>query len=169
MGRSNTGCSPTAPPPRRSARARSRSPSWPRRGGRRRCRASARRWRKRSPRCWRAGGGAGVGRPRREKIAALRPGGETPAAVKLKAKFPPTLIEVTRVPGVGPKTARRLFDELDVATLEDLRAAAEGERIREMKGLGAKAEENVLAGLERLGEPGEGSGRVLLSMARPIA
>ena len=47
--------------------------------------------------------------------------------------------------------------------------AAEGERIREMKGLGPKAEENVLAGLERLGEPGEGSGRVLLSMARPIA
>jgi DNA polymerase (family 10) len=38
-----------------------------------------------------------------------------------------------------------------------------------MKGLGPKAEENVLAGLERLGEPGEGSGRVLLSMARPIA
>ena len=73
------------------------------------------------------------------------------------------------MPGVGAKTARRLFDELGVATLDDLRAAAEGERIREMKGLGPKAEENVLAGLERLGEPGEGSGRVLLSMARPIA
>jgi DNA polymerase (family 10) len=111
----------------------------------------------------------GVGKTLAEKIKALLETGEIPAAVKLKAKFPPTLIEVTRVPGVGPKTARRLFDELGVATLEDLRAAAEGERIREMKGLGPKAEENVLAGLERLGEPGEGSGRVLLSMARPIA
>ncbi len=111
----------------------------------------------------------GVGKTLAEKIDALLATGEIPAAVKLKAKFPPTLIEVTRVPGVGAKTARRLFDELGVATLDDLRAAAEGERIREMKGLGPKAEENVLAGLERLGDPGEGSGRVLLSMARPIA
>jgi DNA polymerase (family 10) len=111
----------------------------------------------------------GVGKTLAEKIDALLATGEIPAAVKLKAKFPPSLIEVTRVPGVGSKTARRLFDELGVATLDDLRAAAEGERIREMKGLGPKAEENVLAGLERLGDPGEGSGRVLLSMARPIA
>lgn len=111
----------------------------------------------------------GVGKTLAEKIDALLATGEIPAAVKLKAKFPPSLIEVTRVPGVGPKTARRLFDELGVTTLDDLRAAAEGERIREMKGLGPKAEKNVLAGLERLGEPGEGSGRVLLSMARPIA
>jgi DNA polymerase (family X) len=111
----------------------------------------------------------GVGKTLAEKIEALLATGEIPAAVKLKAKFPPTLIEVTRVPGVGSKTARRLFDELGIATLEDLRAAAEGERIREMKGLGPKAEENVLAGLERLGEPGDRSGRVLLSMARPIA
>jgi DNA polymerase (family X) len=111
----------------------------------------------------------GVGKTLAEKIGALLETGEIPAAVKLKAKFPPTLIEVTRVPGVGPKTARRLFDELGVATLDDLRAAAEGERIREVKGLGPKAEKNVLAGLERLGEPGEGGGRVLLSMARPIA
>ena len=111
----------------------------------------------------------GVGKTLAEKIDALLATGEIPAAVKLKAKFPPSLIEVTRVPGVGPKTARRLFDELGVATLDDLRAAADGERIREMKGLGPKAEKNVLAGLERLGEPGEGSGRVLLSMARPIA
>jgi len=95
----------------------------------------------------------GVGKTLAEKIGALLETGEIPAAVKLKAKFPPTLIEVTRVPGVGAKTARRLFDEIGVATLEDLRAAAEGEGIREMKGLGPKAEENILAGLERLGEP----------------
>ncbi len=111
----------------------------------------------------------GVGKTLAEKIDALIETGEIPAAVKLKAKFPPTLVEVTRVPGVGAKTARRLFDELGVATLEDLKAAAEGERIRDLKGLGPKAEENVLAGLERLGDPGEASGRVLLSMARPIA
>ena len=111
----------------------------------------------------------GVGKTLAEKIDALIETGEIPAAVKLKAKYPPSLIEVTRVQGLGAKTARRLFEELGVATLDDLRKAAEEQRIRELKGLGEKAEENVLAGLERLGEPGEGGGRVLLSMARPIA
>jgi DNA polymerase (family 10) len=111
----------------------------------------------------------GVGKTLAEKIDALIETGEIPAAVKLKAKFPPTLIEVTRVPGVGAKTARRLFDELGISSLEELKAAAEAERVREVKGLGPKAEENVLAALERLGEPGEGPGRLLLSAVRPIA
>jgi DNA polymerase (family X) len=111
----------------------------------------------------------GVGKTLAEKIDALLATGEIPAATKLKAKFPPTLIEVTRVPGVGAKTARLLFEELGVASLEDLKAAAETEDVREVKGLGPKAEENVLAALERLGEPGEGPGRLLLSAVRPIA
>jgi DNA polymerase (family 10) len=111
----------------------------------------------------------GVGKTLAEKIAALLETGEIPAAVKLKAKFPPTLIEVTRVPGLGAKTARLLYDELGITTMEELKAAAESEQIREVKGLGPKAEENVLASLERLGEPGEGPGRLLLSKVRPIA
>ncbi len=111
----------------------------------------------------------GVGKTLAEKIGALLNTGEIPAAVKLKAKFPPTLIEVTRVPGLGAKTARRLYDELGIASMEDLKAAAEAEQIRDVKGLGAKVEENVLASLERLGEPGEGPGRLLLSKVRPIA
>jgi DNA polymerase (family 10) len=111
----------------------------------------------------------GVGKTLAEKIDALLATGEIPAAVKLKAKFPPTLIEVTRVPGVGPKTARRLFEELEISSMEDLKAAAESERIRDVKGLGPKAEENILAALERLGEPGEGPGRLLLSKVAPIA
>jgi len=111
----------------------------------------------------------GVGKTLAEKIDALLETGEIPAAVKLKAKFPPTLIDVTRVPGVGAKTARLLFEQLDVTSLDDLKAAAEAEKVRDVKGLGPKAEENVLAALERLGEPGEGPGRVLLSAVRPIA
>jgi DNA polymerase (family X) len=111
----------------------------------------------------------GVGKTLAEKIQALLETGEIPAAVKLKARFPPTLIEVTRVPGLGAKTARRLYDELGIASMEDLKTAAESERIRDVKGLGPKVEENVLASLERLGEPGEGPGRLLLSKVRPIA
>ena len=111
----------------------------------------------------------GVGKTLAGKIDALLETGEIPAAVKLKARFPPTLIEVTRVPGVGPKTARRLFEELEIRSMEDLKAAAEAERVRHVKGLGPKAEENILAALERLGEPGEGPGRLLLSKVKPIA
>jgi len=111
----------------------------------------------------------GVGKTLAEKIDALLQTGEIPAAAKLKAKFPPTLIEVTRVPGLGAKTARHLYDELGVASLEDLRAAAEAHEIRSLKGFGAKAEEKMLAALEHLAETGEASGRFLLSKVRPVA
>ncbi len=111
----------------------------------------------------------GVGKTLAEKIDALLETGEIPAAAKLKAKFPPTLIELTRVPGMGAKTARRLFEELGISSMEDLKKAAEEEQVRKVKGLGPKVEENVLAALERLGEPGEGPGRLLLSKVLPIA
>jgi DNA polymerase (family 10) len=112
----------------------------------------------------------GVGKTLAEKIDALLATGEIPAAAKLKAKFPATLVEVTRVPGLGAKTARRLHEELGVATIEDLKVAAEGEKIRELKGLGAKAEERILESLARLAEDGDsGRGRILLSKVKPIA
>src|SRR4051794_34011362 len=111
----------------------------------------------------------GVGETLEQKIQTLLETGSIPSADKLKAKFPATLIAVTRVPGLGAKTARRLYDELEISTLEDLKEAAEEQRIREVKGLGPKVEENVLAALERLGEPGEGPGRLLLSHVRPVA
>src|SRR5436190_22087652 len=110
----------------------------------------------------------GVGKTLEQKIIALLDDGEIPSAAKLKQKFPPSLIEVTMVPGVGAKTARRLYDELGVTSLEDLRVAAEQERIRELKGLGPKVEENVLASLGKLadGTPAE---RLLLSLVLPVA
>jgi len=112
----------------------------------------------------------GIGKTLQEKIIALLDTGEIPSAVKLKKKFPPTLIAVTRVPGLGAKTARRLFDELEVASLEDLRAAAEAQRIRELKGLGPKVEESILAALERMEDVDEGAaGRLLLSDVLPVA
>jgi len=110
----------------------------------------------------------GIGKTLAEKIDALLATGEIPAAVKLKEKFPPTLVEVTRLPGLGAKTARRLHDELDVTSLKDLKAAAKAQQIRDVKGLGPKVEENVLAALERFGEEGEVSSRLLLSTVRPI-
>ena len=111
----------------------------------------------------------GVGKTLAEKIDALLETGDIPSAVRLRAKFPSTLIAVTRIPGLGAKTARRLFDELGIASLDDLREAAEGQRIRAVKGLGPKVEENVLAALERLGDPEDDVGRLLLSKVKPVA
>jgi len=110
----------------------------------------------------------GIGATLQEKIVALSETGEIPAATKLKAKFPASLIEVTRIPGLGAKTVRKLHDELGVSSLDDLREAAEGERIRGLKGLGPKAEENVLAALAKLGEKGPAE-RLLLSQVLPVA
>src|SRR5436305_9904917 len=72
----------------------------------------------------------GIGRTIQEKVLALADDGAIPAAVKLRAKFPPGLIEMTRLPGLGPKRARKLFEELGIDSLDALKAAAEGQRIR---------------------------------------
>jgi DNA polymerase (family 10) len=110
----------------------------------------------------------GVGKTLEGKIVTLLDTGEIPSAAKLKRKFPASLVEVTRVPGVGAKTARRLYDELGVSDLDELREAAETQRIREIKGLGPKAEENVLASLGKLADRGPAE-RLLLSEVLPIA
>jgi DNA polymerase (family 10) len=110
----------------------------------------------------------GVGKTLEQKILTLVDDGEIPSAAKLKRKFPASLVDVTMVPGVGAKTARRLYDELGVSSLEDLRAAAEQQRIRELRGLGPKAEENVLAALDKLGDRGPAE-RLLLSQVLPMA
>jgi DNA polymerase (family 10) len=110
----------------------------------------------------------GIGDTLQEKIVALSQTGEIPAAAKLKAKYPASLIEVTRIPGLGAKTVRKLYDELGVSSLDELRAAAEDEQIRTLKGLGPKAEENVLAALAKFDSDGP-SERLLLSDVLPVA
>ncbi len=110
----------------------------------------------------------GVGAIIQEKIIDLADTGEIPAAAKLRAKFPPGVIEMTRLPGLGPKRARRLYEELGIDSLEGLRAAAEGQRIRSLKGFGPKAEEAILASL-RLAGAGERPARVVLDRALAVA
>src|SRR3989440_7784906 len=66
----------------------------------------------------------GVGAIIQEKVLALADEGVIPAAVKLRAKFPAGLIEMTHLPGLGPKRARRLFEELGIDSLEALGTAA---------------------------------------------
>ncbi|HJS93830.1 MAG TPA: DNA polymerase/3'-5' exonuclease PolX [Solirubrobacteraceae bacterium] len=110
----------------------------------------------------------GVGAIIQEKIIQLADDGAIPATVKLRAKFPPGVIEMTRLPGLGPKRARRLYEELGIDSLEALKAAAEAQRIRGLKGFGPKAEEAILASV-RLSGAGERPARVVLDKALGIA
>jgi len=87
----------------------------------------------------------GIGAIIQEKVLALADDGQIPAAVKLRAKFPVGLLEITHLPGLGPKRARRLFEELSVDSLDALEVAASGHQIRTLKGFGPKAEESILA------------------------
>ncbi len=89
----------------------------------------------------------GIGKTLEEKILALLQTGDIPAAVKLRAKYPAGLLDMTRLPGLGPKRARRLFDELGIDSLDALRAAAESQGLRNVKGFGAKFEASVLSSL----------------------
>ena len=107
---------------------------------------------------------AGVGRTIAEKIDALLETGSIPSADKLKARIPSGLIEITRIPGLGPKRARLLHQELGVESIDDLRAAAEQGRLKDVPGFGQKAEENVLAALAA-GADGRPKPRVPLSRA----
>jgi DNA polymerase (family X) len=111
----------------------------------------------------------GVGAIIQEKIIDLADTGEIPAAAKLRAKFPPGVIEMTRLPGLGPKRARRLYEELGIDSLEALKAAAEEQRIRSLKGFCPKAEEAILASLRLAGAGERTSARVVLNRALAVA
>ncbi len=114
----------------------------------------------------------GVGAVIQEKVIALADDGVIPATAKLRAKFPAGLLELMRLPGLGPKRARRLYEELNIDSLQALTAAAEGQEIRKLKGFGPKAEESILAAAlaaQAAAADGDtGSGRVLLNRALAV-
>lgn len=68
---------------------------------------------------------------------------------ELTAEFPRSLIELTRLDGVGPKKARKLFEELEVATVDDLAAALAAGTVQALGGFGKKSAEKIAAAIER--------------------
>ncbi|HET9508236.1 MAG TPA: DNA polymerase/3'-5' exonuclease PolX [Gaiellaceae bacterium] len=93
---------------------------------------------------------SGIGQTIETKIVEVIELGEMKALTKRKAIIPAEVVEFMRLPGLGPKTARRIWQELGVTTLAELKEAAEGERLRALAGLGAKTETKIL---EALAEP----------------
>src|SRR5438874_895688 len=90
---------------------------------------------------------SGIGKTIEEKIVQIVDHGENEALAKRRAAIPEGVVHFMRLPGLGPKSAAKIWRELGVTTLGELKAAAEQERIRSLAGLGAKAEERILKAL----------------------
>jgi DNA polymerase (family 10) len=90
---------------------------------------------------------SGIGKTIEEKIVQIVEDGRIEALAKREKQTPPDVVQFMHLPGLGPKTARRIWKELGVETLDDLKKAAESEQLRTLSGLGPKTEENVLKAL----------------------
>ncbi len=93
---------------------------------------------------------AGAGPALSQKLAELAETGALAYHDKLRAQVPDGLLEILRIPGVGPRTVKLLHGELGIDSVEALRAAAEQGRLRDVKGLSARTEENVLEAITRI-------------------
>jgi DNA polymerase (family 10) len=113
---------------------------------------------------------AGIGKDLAGKIETILQTGDLPLRRELREQVAPGLRDLITLPGLGPKRAQTLHQRLHIASLDDLRRAAEKHRIRRLAGFGPKMEENIL---RALGEPGAlatGAGRrVLLAEAKVFA
>jgi DNA polymerase (family X) len=107
----------------------------------------------------------GVGKAIHDKIDELLTSGQLGFWEKLSAEMPASLIEVLAIPDVGPKTVKAIWQDLGLATVPEVKAAAESGRLRQLPGMGAKSEAKILAGIEALSRPA--SKRVHLGLAWP--
>ena len=92
----------------------------------------------------------GVGSGMAEEIQALLEGGSTNLAEELMEELPPGLPELLRIKGLGVKKVRKLWQEGDVTSLDELEFIAESGRLAQLDGFGAKTQENVLENIQHL-------------------
>lgn len=108
----------------------------------------------------------GVGAKLATAITSIVARGTFTELEELKRSMPTSMAELMRVPGLGPKKAKMLYDELGIASVDDLEEALAEGRLDELPGFGAKSLDNVRAGIERYRTI---SARVLLADALPMA
>jgi DNA polymerase (family 10) len=109
----------------------------------------------------------GIGATIESKIVEMTETGSMAALEKRRAEVPDEVTHFLRLPGLGPKTAARIWRELGVTTLDGLREAAEQHRVRDLQGLGAKSEDRILDALEKGFGP-EPERRGLLGVGLPV-
>ena len=92
----------------------------------------------------------GIGKTLAAKIDELMRTGRLEAYEKLEAQVPAGVVEMLQIPDIGPRRAALFWQELGITSIEALEEAARGGRLRTLKGMGAKSEARVLAGIEAL-------------------
>lgn len=110
----------------------------------------------------------GIGRTIEQKILELGETGTMEALEKRRAEVPEGVTKFLRLPGIGPKTAARLWREAGVTTLAELEEAARAQRLRGLAGIGARSEERILEALAQ-GVGAEPERRGLLGVGLPVA
>ncbi len=90
----------------------------------------------------------GIGKDLAQKITDLVTTGTTPFLAELRKKLPPAVVQMLRVPGLGPKRVKLLYEKLRIKTLEDLERAVQGGRLRKLGGFGEKTEQNLIQALK---------------------
>ena len=93
----------------------------------------------------------GIGAATAKKIAEFRVTGSIGMLEELKSEVPPGFTELVRIPGLGPKTIRALYDQLGIDSVETLRGALERDELKGIAGLGEKSVENLRESLTRMG------------------
>jgi len=109
----------------------------------------------------------GVGKVLAEKIQELLDRGTVDLYERLKEEIPVGVVEMMRISGVGPKRAKRFWDELGIGGVDALEAAAKEGKLRDMSGMGAKTEIRILEAIEALRR--QATGRTPLGVAYPLA
>lgn len=97
----------------------------------------------------------GVGGSTADKILELGSTGQVAKLEGLREKYPPAFVELTKVPGLGPKTLKMIRAELGVEDIEGLKRAVDAEQLRDLPGMGEKSEEKIKKAIERLGLHGK--------------
>lgn len=95
----------------------------------------------------------GIGRDLAARIREIGDTGDCAVRQDLLKEFPATLLDMLRLPGVGPKTVSRLYHELGIAGVPELERALRAGRVRALKGMGAKKEAAMLEAIERSRRP----------------
>jgi DNA polymerase (family X) len=90
----------------------------------------------------------GIGKTIEQKVVEVVEDGEMHALTKRRGLVPPGVVDFLRLPGVGPKTAARIWTRLGITSLDALGSAAADGRLRELSGMGARSEEKILKALE---------------------